>query len=229
MSNHNRLPPGGHFTVPPVPYPSDWAHLFQILTAERDIRGLTAPNPPRPIILGGAAFSKASEIRQAWVGLVNWAKEYGLEDVLYANLPPAPPSDALDGSITRDMADRLAGISESGRGWWPEYGEQDHPARQKLSKDVVSKTLARLTMSWMIVVGEEIAEHTRPLRFTGKKKRRLVVSANPRCKPPWGYWDSASFNPAAFMRFRKQINQFILPMEVDDIFFSTGTWRRKDV
>lgn len=207
-----------------MPYPRDWARLFEILTAARDARGLKIPDPPRPLILAGAAFSRASEIRQAWIGLVRWAEEHGLQPLLHANLPTAPVPERVDAHTVRDVADRLAGISEDGHGWWPEYGKQDHPERVKPTKILVAETLSRLRMDWRTVVGPELAQHTRPLKFTGRRMRRLVVSADPAFGPPWGDWNSASRNPGAFRLVRKSVNRFIAPMEVDDICFSTAKW-----
>src|SRR5688572_1940656 len=114
----------------PVPNPHDWARLHSLLTrawaAKQDKR---IPKPPVPLVLAGAAFSTAEAIRRRWRDMVAWANEHGFAPVLLAHLPPLP-----DG----DVAEKIAGVSADGRAWWPEYGEQHHPARPKPSKQALA-------------------------------------------------------------------------------------------
>jgi len=200
----------------PVPLPSDWAKLHSLLSKAwklRDDGGL--PKPPVPLILAGAAFSRASDIRQRWIDLITWANEYEFSALLSRNLPEPPD---------HDVADAIAGVSEDGKGWWPEIGEQFHDPKQKPSKKVVAETLEHLKLKWTEIVGNDLARATSPVKFTGKKSRRLIVIANLEFTPPWGSWYSASCNPKAFSEFRKAINAAISPMEVDDIEFNTESW-----
>ena len=89
----------------PVPRPSDWARLHQLLeVAWKSGDRSAVPEPPVPLILAGAAFSTASEIRQRWIDLVRWANSHGYADLLFANLPPPPDID---------VAGRIAGAPET--------------------------------------------------------------------------------------------------------------------
>jgi len=203
----------------PVPLPTDWTKIHnQLLKALMHRNDKQIPKPPVPLILAGAAFSSANDIRARWIDLINWANEYGFSSVLLKNLPK-PPS--------YDVAESIAGVSPDGKGWWPEIGEQFHPSKQKPRKETILATLNRLKIEWKEIVGVEIGRETSPKKFTGKKARRLVVVANPDFSPPWGSWYSVSKNPDAFSKFRKTINKAISPMEVDDIDFNTESWPNK--
>ena len=202
---------------PPVPMPADWARIHARLAQERLDRGLGIPAPPVPLILAGAAFSTATAIRQRWSDLFDWAATHGLMATLLALLPPPPDID---------VAANIAGVSEDGRGWWPEYGVQDHPPRAKPTADAVLATLKRLQQHWASVVGDDLVRSTRPLRFSGRKRRRLIVAADPNARPPWGCWGSRFHHPSGFRGFRHSINSFIAPMEVDHVHFNLSAWQR---
>lgn len=200
---------------PPVPRPADWARIHARLARDRMDQGLDIPEPPVPLIMGGAAFSSATAIRQRWNDLLVWAATHDLLPALLELLPPPPDID---------VAESYAGVSVNGHGWWPEHGEQDHPPRMKPAADAVRATLGRLQQHWASVVGDDLAASTRPIRFSGHKRRRLIVAANPEATPPWGNWYSRRGDPRAFTSFRQNINSFIAPMEVDDIDFNTDAW-----
>ena len=203
----------------PVPLPADWTKIHNQLLKEMMHRNdKKIPEPPVPLILAGASFSRASDIRARWIDLINWVNEFGFFSAFLENLTK-PPS--------YDVAERIAGVSPDGKGWWPEIGEQFHPPKKKPSKEIILSTLNHLKIEWEEIVGIEIGRETSPKKFTGKKSRRLVIVANPEFTPPWGSWYSASNNPNAFSKFRKAINNAISPMEVDNIDFNTESWSKK--
>jgi Dna[CI] antecedent, DciA len=205
-------------TPPPVPLPTDWARLHEVLSAEwkrRDDGSI--PEPPTPLILAGAAFSTADAVRSRWSALLDWAHGFGFGNVLASNLPPPPEYD---------VADAIAGVSDSGKGWWPEYGAQFHDPKPKHSRLVASEALKKLQYSWEAVVGQELARSTRPLRISGRKMRHLIVAADPQAKAPWGSWYSASSNRGAFSSFRNAVNEALAPIEVDHVTFNTEMWHR---
>jgi len=199
--------------------PADWAKVHAVLTdAWMERNESNVPKPPVPLILAGAAFSTASAIRRRWVELIEWANAYGFSGHLASQMPPPPKTD---------VADSIAGVTEDGRGWWPEYGEQFHEPKKKPSREFVSATLENLRKKWSAIVGAELAAHTKPLRFKGHKSCRLLVAADPGESPPWGDWWSTTKNPRAFTVFRQAVNAAIAPMEVDDITFVTDRWQEK--
>ena len=63
---------------------------------------------------------------------------------------------------------------------------------------------------------------TRPVAFTGKKARRLLIHADATALPPWGNWAQRGDDEEqrrAFTRLRSTINRAIAPHEVDHIEF----------
>jgi len=81
-----------------------------------------------------------------------------------------------------------------------------------------------LLSDWSHIVGKELASITRPLALTGKKARRLFVSADAAFIPPWGGWSHLSTQEVerrTFTQFRAAINKAIAPHEVDHIDFTT--------
>ena len=209
------MPP---ITSPPVPMPADWARVHARLAEDRIRLGDTSvPEPPVPLILAGAAFSTATEIQARWRALLDWAHAHGLEEALLSNLGPLPDCD---------VARSIAGVSDSGQGWWPQYGEQNHSPRARPTAETVHDAFAMLASSWTSIVGLDFAASTRPLRLTGKKFRHLVVAADPSARPSWGSWNSRHQNPRVFTAFRKAINDSLTPLEVDHVSFTTDAWRR---
>jgi hypothetical protein len=195
----------------PVPSPEDWARLHALmLHLWREREDPEIPKPPVPLILAGAAFSSARDIRRRWGDFICWANENALAELFLGALPPAP---------TEDFAERLAGVSEEGRGWWPSFGEQYHEPKKRPSKESAAAALRRLIEGWPQVAGHEIAPYTRPVCFRGSKLRRLVVFADVDSLPPWGSWSYIRFNPLSFTNFRKSVNVAIAPLEVDVIDF----------
>ena len=192
-----------HPPPPEVPLPADWARLHGLLSRER-VRApdRSIPEPPVPLILAGAAFSSAAAIRARWSALLDWAYTFGFDQLLFANLPPAPD---------HDVASAIAGVSDDGKGWWPVFGQQEHAPKSRHSTAEVREALTRLESSWSSVVGHELAGSTRPLRIRGRKARHLIVAANPSTKPPWGSWTSRTVNPVAFAAFRKAVNNALSP------------------
>ncbi|SRR6266545_786789 len=200
----------------PVPRPGDWAMLHELLAQAREARGdHRIPKPPVPLILAGAAFSSAAAIRQRWRDLVSWANEHGFSELLAAHLPSAPEVD---------VADQIAGVSANGQGWWPEYGEQVHEPKAKPTNEAIAAALAILKQRWPEIVGIDLSRITRPYKFSGRKSRRLLVSADPAASPPWRSWYSAVADPRSFTSFRRAVNQAIAPLEVDDVSFITDRW-----
>lgn len=210
-----------HGLVPlstPVPIPVEWARMHCLLAEAWKVKADPAiPQPPTPLILSGAAFSKASDIRRRWAEFIEWANSYGHSAVLFAALP-SPPHE--------DVAQQIAGVGENSLRWWPTFGEQFHQPKDKPSRELVKTTFQKLHDCWPKVAGPELAAHTKPLYFTGHKSRRLVVAANPNILPPWGSWYFASSNLRSFTTFRKGANSVIAPMEVDVIDFLPERWNQ---
>lgn len=101
----------------PVPLPEDWARIHTELQKLRKQRNdANIPDPPVPLILAGAAFSTASEIRSRWSQLIDWANQHGFVAEMN-NIAPAPEYD---------VAKRIAGVTDKfDQHWWEELGDDE--------------------------------------------------------------------------------------------------------
>ena len=67
----------------PVPMPADWTHVYAVLKKAWEAGAEDAiPASPVTLILAGAAFSNASDIRKRWVELIDWANVFGFSENL---------------------------------------------------------------------------------------------------------------------------------------------------
>jgi hypothetical protein len=89
-------------------------------------------------------------------------------------------------------------------------------------EDESAKYLEYLSAHWANIAGSGLSIVTRPVAFTGKKARRLLVQAEGAATPPWGGWSYRSpdeMQRRTFTRFRSAVNNAITPHEVDHIDF----------
>jgi hypothetical protein len=70
----------------------------------------------------------------------------------------------------------------------PCYRPWDFEAKVRPPEDELAKHLEYLSANWADVAGSSLAPVTRPLAFTGKQARRLLVGAKITAAPPWGGW-----------------------------------------
>jgi hypothetical protein len=195
----------------PLPLPETWVNIHRQLEAQRLKIITVSVKVPVPLILNGAAFSKASAIRERWRETLDWAERYGCLDELLKEYVAPPPG--------RDIADELAGVSDDGKGWWPDMTYWNREPQSKHTMDEFEAALDRLRAAWGEVAGDVIAGATRPGSITGSKRRRLLVIVTQPITPPWGTWESATHNPVAFRQLRHAVNAVIAPLEVDHIDF----------
>ena len=103
----------------------------------------------------------------------------------------------------------------------PMYLEWDSSPKTTPSAEEAESSIHLLTTNWKEIAGLDLASHTKPLRFTGKKRRRLLVLADPKYVPPWGSWNTLKPGEEhrSFTRLRKRVNETISPIKVDHIDF----------
>ena len=147
-----------------------------------------------------------------WEETVSWAAANGCSDIV-AGIPDHDfyyvenPSNYLIGPMGGPMY----------RLW--DFQLKDRPPTEQLQQH-----FSTLLSHWPQIVGQELADITRPLMFTGEKARRLLVYANPKATPPWGDWSHLSPQESqrrTFTHFRAAINKAISPHEVDHVDFTT--------
>src|SRR5262249_49645977 len=65
------------------PMPDAWAAVHQrLLKAWKRAGDRAMPAPPRPLILGGWAFSSDTEKRERWAETVRWATQHGFSRLI---------------------------------------------------------------------------------------------------------------------------------------------------
>jgi len=107
----------------------------------------------------------------------------------------------------------------------PYYRPWDFEAKERPSLADIAKHLDSMSAQWADIAGASLGADTRPLAFTGKKARRLVISAEDTAIPPWGDWarlPSDESKQRTFTRFRRAVNAAFAPHEVDHIDFVTN-------
>lgn len=190
------------------PQPIVWAEIYQnLLNVWKMLvaHGPTIPEPPIPLILSGWIFSNDFDKKIRWEEMNHWAKIYGVS----GSIPELKP-DAWYTVVKLDDSN-----PNPYRNW--NYKEKAKPSQKEI-RDLFE----RIELTWETIVGEDYAEITWPLRFTGKKFRRLLIVADKNVVPPWGTWNSLSkieSERRTFTDFRKRINSAIQTHEVDHIDF----------
>lgn len=191
------------------PQPKSWAEVHSALTCAWETSGREGAPPPIPLILNGWTYSNDLEKAQRWQETVIWAKGRKL------------------GRIVADLRDQDKYCVQEFTSYnvgplgGPIYLAWNFEVKPIPDAGSVRTALALLIKDWLTIVGSEMDSMTKPLRFTGKKKRRLVVKADAAQVPPWGSWNhlGRGADRRAFTRLRWAINQAISPLTVDHIDF----------
>jgi hypothetical protein len=191
------------------PTPSKWHEIFKRLKSAWEKDAAVGVKPPVPLILAGWNYSNDMEKKDRWDATVQWAKAANLEHLI--------GELSEDDSYSVDVPIYCL---------LPLLGLEAYPYRNFMPRDTptdveVKQALYILKERWNEIVGSDLGAVTTPLHFTGKKKRRLLVSAKSYAKPPWGTWFELYNNEKrrAFTYFRRAINDAISPLEVDHIDF----------
>jgi len=194
------------------PNPMPWHVAFKRLSNYARLHYCTPPSPPEPLILAGWAYSNDVEKMRRWEETVAWAENNGCiefvsgipdQDFYFVDNPTSYTVGPLGG---------------------PMYRVWDFETKNRPSSEQIAQHMDTLLSQWPEIVGRELASITRPLAFTGKKARRLLVLASDAATPPWGAWMHLSTQESkrrTFTIFRAAINKAIVPHEVDHIDFTT--------
>ena len=193
------------------PLPGKWNEVFQSLERYARSNPCIPPSPPTPMILAGWAYSNDVVKKLVWEATVDWAEKNGCSELI---------SCITDEDFYFVDAPSTYQVGPYGG---PMYLDWDFSPKKRPTHDDLDKDMEILLSRWSDIVGEEIAKYTRPLRFTGKKARRLLISANASISPPWGGWSYLSHGVERrnFTSFRSAINKAIAPHGVDHIDFVT--------
>lgn len=192
------------------PNSSRWNEVSQQLLRYAQTHVCHPSRPPTPLILGGWALSNDVEKMQRWRETVDWVTANGCrniveqipdEDFYKVEKPSSQPVGPMGG---------------------PCYRPWDFEAKVRPPEDELRKHFEYLSTYWADIAGPGLSAITRPVAFTGRKARRLLVQAEQAASPPWGGWSHRDQDEArrrTFTRFRSTVNKAINPHEVDHIDF----------
>ena len=191
------------------PQPQIWHEIFQKLDSAWKAQGRHGTRPPRPLILMGWNHSNDLDKKERWEETLKWAKENNLENLI-------PEISAADSYFVENPNDKP--ISPLGS---PIQLPWNYSPKVRPSEEVVQNALQTLKENWVKIVGHELGSATAPLRFSGRRMRRLVAAARADYEPPWGEWDTLYAEPfrSHFREFRCAVNKAIAPHHVDHIDF----------
>jgi hypothetical protein len=189
------------------PFPRTWADAYEALLERWNEAAGGSPGPPRPLILAGWAYSNDVDKQRRWQQTVQWARGRGWDDLV--RIPPEAMyrvHEPTDYPI--------------GPGGGPMYLDWDFTPKRTPADQECQHALDVLTGAWDSIAAE-VAHATWPLRFSGAKRRRLVVLADRAVTPPWGGWDwlAPGETRRTFTRFRQRVNAAIARLHVDHIDF----------
>ena len=186
------------------PVPRAWSKAYLRLEKAWKESGNENSPPPKHLALSGWSYSSDFEKKARWEETVSWAKEHQLDDLI----PTLTPEDEYRVDVLRESNN-------------PEFGEQFCEAHDTPKGSEIIVALKNLKDDWENITGSELATVTYPIRFTGRKRRRLLVAADESIQPQWGSWTCISTrgNRRSFSRFRAAINQAKSPLSVDHVDF----------
>lgn len=190
------------------PQPASWVEVHGALTRAWEAGSREGPPPPKPLILTGWISTNDLEKAQRWQETMIWARARNLEHVAQVR--------KQDGCCVEGFT--AYGVGPSGG---PMYLPWNFGTKPTPAAESVQTAMAILSSDWSPIVGGELGGMTKPLRFTGKKKRRLVVKADAEQVPPWGGWNYLvpGEERRTFTHLRYAVNRAIAPLEVDHIDF----------
>ncbi len=191
------------------PLPRPWHEIYQCLKAAWEKTGRQGEPPPVPLILNGWIYSNEVAKHERWQDTITWARQNGLEHLI-PNL--ADDQKYIVEELTSYAVGPLGG---------PMYLHWNFEVKKRPENAAIVIALERLKEHWSEVAGVKLAAHTEPLKFTGKRQRRLLVKASRAIQPPWGSWDQLipGHERRTFTRLRQAVNGVIAPLAVDHIDF----------
>jgi hypothetical protein len=191
-----------------------WNKAYERLLTHASSHVCTPAAPPVPLILSTWVYSNDQDKMIQWTDTVAWAHANGCNQIV----DQIPDEDFYYvSSLTTYVVGPLGG---------PMYRPWDFESKPTPSSDTINRYFEVLSSNWTQIVGADLGKVTRPIFFSGKTARRLLVQANPDIQPAWGNWQflsNAEGERRAFTQFRAAINKAIEPHEVDHIDFATST------
>lgn len=192
--------------------PNRWHEIHQELIKfwEVKLRKETIPPPPA-LVLSGWTMSNDYDKQQQWMKTIDWAEKNECLDLVQLN---------------EDDKYYVEELSS----WRPfEYSNWDETIKERPTQDAIQIHFDCIQKNWSTILSDEFSKNTVPVRFSGKKLRRLLVKYKAGYLPPWGSWTNHLANglPSKFTELRKRVNQLIEPHKVDHIDFVPASTKSK--
>jgi hypothetical protein len=184
------------------PQPNKWYEIFQILKAYA-VKELGANNlPPMALVLSGWTMSNDYDKQLRWEETLKWAEK---NNVLH--LIP----------VLKEEEKYYVSELDSFR----PYEFHTFDKKYKPTLDEIKTAVQNLEKNWETIWDVEFGINTKPILFSGKKSRSLLVSYKSNYSPPWGSWTNhlANGRPSKFTELRLKVNEIIKPVMVDHIIF----------
>ena len=153
------------------PLPGLWMEVYEELHDAWTQGGRKRSPPPRPPVLGVWDVTNDVDKKRTWEETLNWAAQRGLQHLI----PEIAPNQSL-------MVFELTNWERMGPFGGPLYLEWDFSSKVKPSEARLKSALFALTSNWARVAGSELAAYSKPLRFTGNKRRHLLVQGGEQLK-----------------------------------------------
>lgn len=198
------------------PVPLKWNEIHLKLLEYASINICTPEKPPVPFILAAWWATNDNQKHTRWIETVQWAKSNNCLKLINV--------DEIEFYEVENPTDYEIGPL-GGPLYLPWSFDSKKPLDSKTEKELFSK----LVSNWINIVGEQLGQVTKPIKFSGKKRRKLIVYADPTSTPPWGSWNNLpdprfeQEKRRTFTKFRVAINNALLPHFVDHIDFITNT------
>ena len=172
-----------------------WWETFERLREAWAKGGRVGDQPPMPLILAGWIYSSDLDKQERWRATLRWASEHSLTSLI----PELKPDDQY-------CTDFLS----------TSYPEQNfrpdrYVERERASNETLAMALETLKRDWAKIAGGELGNVCEPVKFTGTKARRLLVTVTKSFQPPWGSWDTLSHGSGreTFTAFRHRVNEVV--------------------
>jgi hypothetical protein len=188
-----------------------WNRVYTRLLNFAQLYPCTPAEPPVALVLGGWIYTNDMEKKERWEETIAWSNENGCGHLI-SKIPEDGYYEVI--GATDYTIGPLGG---------PMYQEWDFEAKQCPDPKKLKEYLDILLSQWPVIAGEQLGHASKPLGFSGKKARRLVVWADSSASPPWGSWTALSDRESerrTFTKFRDSINRAIAPHAVDHIDFT---------
>lgn len=192
------------------PIASEWAKVHSDLIEYSRAKVCLPPEPPKPLILAGWSYSDDIDKKNRWQETVDWAVGNGCSELALA---------VPDELFYRTSNPTSYTVGPMGG---PMYLPWNFEARSRPSTELLESSMASLKADWPLIFEGKFSVHLEPVRFTGKKFRRLVINIIDEAVAPWGDWYRLPYSDAERRKFtmlRKAINLSIFPHEVDHVDF----------